>query len=97
MTRAEAFAGASGAVSIIRYSRTSYEIRYPYRDQDLYGPTTSTTADSYPMAVARARNIKARIAARLLGADEETASEAEHLADRTADWRQAVREALRAE
>jgi len=94
MTRTEAFKAASNAVSI-HGSRTSWTIYYPYYDTDLTGPTGSTITGSYWKALARARVIKARIAGALLGIEGDELAELQYRVENGADWRAAVREAVK--
>ena len=51
----------------IQGSGTSWSITSPFYDDNLSGPSTSTTATSYFEAQVRARSIKARIALNLMG------------------------------
>jgi hypothetical protein len=68
----DAFNSAKRVVSVIKYGRYQYKIRYPWRDID--GPTTETSG-SYNYIAARQRCAEyiAFYAMRILGYDSETA------------------------
>ena len=68
----DAFNSAKRVVSVIKYGRNQYKIRYPWRDID--GPTTETIASyNYITARQRCADYIARYAMRILGYDSETA------------------------
>lgn len=80
MSKTAAIRATVGAVSIARSGRTSYHIFGPYRIDQLSGPSTEITADSWWAARLIATRWRVEVALCLMGIDSETALMAVHWA-----------------